>query len=1008
MAATTDTEALSAAGAASAPMKAGNILDLPEEVKKEIVGHCSQCDLICLSIVCKDFHELAAAQLYRNFHIVFPDEDDPSFDSPIDGLAGGLDTFVTSEYNYAKHLRDLSLDTLSSGNKAEMAYKPYLYSVSCGKFMNTLLLLTLRKAKLLDTFRWNIRVELSRPVYKALHDIPTLKHLLVRMQAGPSLYEPPPPLPYYSLPSLFSASQWPDAVPQFPPLQMNFNVPVSTTLPVTMAGLPPPLPGTTITYGPPPILGPPTPIYKPSVKSKSKTPPGSQPPTLGGFKQLESLSILDIDNLDDVDEIKTSVRNSASTLKKLKLSFSDGLATQARRPCVDMDSNESDDDDDDFQIIPMHSYDDGNSPHKAFHAQEERKSQEGFLGRIFEVEPAGPRIQKLASKKKKTKEPTSKTPGREYIDSMQEVSGRLLGSIHGTGDLTQAQQDILDIIVKAAKKYVDAEEKHAPAEPGANSKENIKPGSNSNSGPEQKTMGAAGTSKDGQASSSSGLFDNKTAKSRDDENGAKPEDIDVTAPPDEQLTVEAQEDASFGATTKDDSSPASTSVATPMATDSTEEGTSQAISQAVSMDVYQAPIISLAHEANYVDMFTDDITLKALNDVFNKDMADALNEQLGHKQESLELNMTDVQHELNVLEAEITEGQDDQDTPGTQDSPPLDRLDVKEELQRQISAYARGTRGISLDSLSIHLIPVKASVLGRAIDLRSLRRITLLNVGNQVPIWTLMAKENKVQPLALRKIFTDHVSQPFLHLVSQLECVTDLFMLERNQKHKPESFAPKSKVTLEQIRKYALRKHMATMRRLLLRNEADHSWDVDERTIKLICKRGKVLEELALVMGIRAIHAFLQHISGLIKLRALHIIAFRNEDTCLSVMRETRHFIIDTVSHYPQLQLEWISMGDEDKAERIIRKTDAQKKSKQDKDKGKGKTTANDLDAKPNSINPYPILPVDGLDVAESESEDEDDGLVQPMLKLDLIDNIQFYDVWGVRIFKKEVLSARL
>jgi hypothetical protein len=139
----------------SAPSKpAPTLLTLPSEVQKEIVSHCSQCDLICLALVSKHCRELAAAQLYRNFHIVFPDEDDPAFDSPIDGLAGGLDTFVTSDYDYAKHLRDLSLDTLSGGDKAELAYKPYLYNVSCGKFMNTLLLVTLRKAKALESFRY--------------------------------------------------------------------------------------------------------------------------------------------------------------------------------------------------------------------------------------------------------------------------------------------------------------------------------------------------------------------------------------------------------------------------------------------------------------------------------------------------------------------------------------------------------------------------------------------------------------------------------------------------------------------------------------------------------------------------------------------------------------------------------------------------------------------------------------------------------------------------------------
>jgi len=103
--------------------------------------------------VSKHFRDLAAAQLYRNFFIVFPDEDDPSYDSPIDGLAGGLDTFVTSDYNYAQHLRALCLDTLSGAERGERAYKPYLYTTSCGKFMNTLLLLTLKKATCLESFK---------------------------------------------------------------------------------------------------------------------------------------------------------------------------------------------------------------------------------------------------------------------------------------------------------------------------------------------------------------------------------------------------------------------------------------------------------------------------------------------------------------------------------------------------------------------------------------------------------------------------------------------------------------------------------------------------------------------------------------------------------------------------------------------------------------------------------------------------------------------------------------
>jgi len=110
-------------------------------------------DLIAVALVSKRFHDLAAAQLYRNFHIVFPDDDDISFDSPIDGLAGGLDTFVTSEYDYARLLREVVLETLSGGTKGERAYRHYTSDLSCGKFMNTLFLLMLRRAKALESFK---------------------------------------------------------------------------------------------------------------------------------------------------------------------------------------------------------------------------------------------------------------------------------------------------------------------------------------------------------------------------------------------------------------------------------------------------------------------------------------------------------------------------------------------------------------------------------------------------------------------------------------------------------------------------------------------------------------------------------------------------------------------------------------------------------------------------------------------------------------------------------------
>jgi hypothetical protein len=103
--------------------------------------------------VSKHIHSIATSQLYRNFCIVFPDEDDSSFTSLIDGLAGGLDTMVTSHYDYAQYLKEINLDTLSAGFRGERAYRHYLYEVSCGKFLNTLLELVLRRSYALEEFQ---------------------------------------------------------------------------------------------------------------------------------------------------------------------------------------------------------------------------------------------------------------------------------------------------------------------------------------------------------------------------------------------------------------------------------------------------------------------------------------------------------------------------------------------------------------------------------------------------------------------------------------------------------------------------------------------------------------------------------------------------------------------------------------------------------------------------------------------------------------------------------------
>jgi hypothetical protein len=153
----------------------------------------------------------------------------------------------------------------------------------------------------------------------------------------------------------------------------------------------------------------------------------------------------------------------------------------------------------------------------------------------------------------------------------------------------------------------------------------------------------------------------------------------------------------------------------------------------------------------------------------------------------------------------------------------------------------------------------------------------------------------------------------------------------------------------------------------------------------------------------------MQYFSGLVKLRAINILHFRNNDTCIWVVREVLRFIVDNLSHYPELKLEWIAMED-DRVDRVIRPSDEsneapdeQSNDKRAKGKSKGKALTT---ATPGLHNVLQPLSLDGLD---SESDSDDEALNGgSRLRYKTVGPLQFYDVWGVKIFEKEIRSGRL
>ena len=164
--------------------------------------------------------------------------------------------------------------------------------------------------------------------------------------------------------------------------------------------------------------------------------------------------------------------------------------------------------------------------------------------------------------------------------------------------------------------------------------------------------------------------------------------------------------------------------------------------------------------------------------------------------------------------------------------------------------YIRTTHGFHLDDLSLYLIPIKASVMARALHLPSLQRLTLLGVGQQGGFWTLVDKiHQESMPIQLRYIHTDDVSLAFLNCVKNLGDLSDLFMMRRSSKE-TESSSSKTYASLTDIRVLALRKHVRTLKRLVIMNNDDESWDLDAKTLRLLTARAESLTELAMSASI--------------------------------------------------------------------------------------------------------------------------------------------------------------
>ena len=177
--------------------------------------------------------------------------------------------------------------------------------------------------------------------------------------------------------------------------------------------------------------------------------------------------------------------------------------------------------------------------------------------------------------------------------------------------------------------------------------------------------------------------------------------------------------------------------------------------------------------------------------------------------------------------------------------------------------YIRATYGLHLEELRLHLIPLKASIVGRALDLAVLRRITLLDVGPQDTFWALLVRlMNPDYRICFKSIHTDHVSVAFTKYLASFEGLEELFIHQRHVKEDPDS---ETTVDITRLRKAALSSHISTLKRLMIRNDKDDSWDVDAKTLQFIARNGHSLVELSCSMRLQTYVSILFHLTRCIK-----------------------------------------------------------------------------------------------------------------------------------------------
>ncbi|KAL1962550.1 hypothetical protein VTN77DRAFT_9425 [Rasamsonia byssochlamydoides] len=1026
---------------------------LPSETLKIIFSYARPKDLASLARVSRAFRDLAAAQLYRTLSHVFTDDEKRDGQLSVDYLAGILETLTTADYNYARFIKEISIDTDTDAS-AEQAIREFKYEYTCGKFLNTLILATLKKITALESFRWNVRVEIGQSVFRILSKTSTLQNLHIRLQPGPSLHSlsitntiqnPPPP----SSISIPHTHQTPQFLTQ---PHSNSVVFVPTTNPPSFNAYlaPPKSTAASKNVKPARRLG----ISKPTV----------EPQNFSRFSGLRTLAILDIDSHEYIPEIAACVSSSSASLKSLKLSFSESLALKARRKMVaeisDIDTVVEDAESDDFgfqgmapppPLPPISNAGNTFGPTTTSSAisqadvRKERAAQEKVLARIFGLDKEDPgqklldvsfeRAIAAAYRESQTaaKAFLKRDQDRLFVRRLKDISAEIRSNMSSAKGYPAKSLRALEKMEKAASKYLERKDHD----------ESLRAAHGSFSRERKSTKAdvpAPGESSHSHNVQPPGDVDNVTKNTSDGQYFDYLEKVlgDSRHPPtfpfswndmndtkEDDLTPESK---SQDQNTHADVSPSSELQSTQPEVTHTESvvdpissfgapGNHDGIAESDLSGPFKPGGIFGAAKNTHEDTLSDIVDMEhpdddgdsgddqeSTDDCGDWNDDEATENQMGHTEESNASTSKGKEPVRNGI-TNVEEGRWGRKRAG------------EPSMEKDIQQYLRAHHGLPLESLSIYLIPVKANILVKAVDVTSLKHLSLLNVGPQSHFWATLAK--LALPLSLTSIHTDNVTHSFLHFLDGHRGLRELFLFERSRKSKLASGTPRTTVGIEHIRRQVLKRHVGNLRRLVIRNDDNDGWVLNLKSILTLVKLGVNLEELMIGLNSVNFHHFMQQISGLRSLFALQILFHGHSRDGYNnrLVREMRYSIADTIVHCPSLPVEYVGVccamnvpGSDSVTQmrRTVRKpraaalqTASRSTTKTDI-KEKGKASRGDLESDHDGGPVQELLDEWAIEDSEEELEYWEEN--SPIVKTD----VKMGDVVGVKMWEREIWRLRL